>query len=73
MFGVTGEPITQLLDRVSREGIEITNGDERNASFYEYLKEKAWIAGVWQGTRLSQYRPKTVRHFKAVDICKRDV
>ncbi|RXS41573.1 hypothetical protein EST55_11725 [Idiomarina sp. 29L] len=38
VFGVNGEPITQLLDRVSREGIEIANGDERNASFYEYLK-----------------------------------
>lgn len=40
VFGVTGEPITQLLDRVSREGIEITDGDERNANFYAYLKKK---------------------------------
>ncbi|MGM0629551.1 MAG: hypothetical protein ACQESI_00090 [Pseudomonadota bacterium] len=38
VFGVNGEPITQLLDRVSREGIEITNGAERNFDFYHYLK-----------------------------------
>lgn len=37
VFGVNGEPITQLLDRVSREGIEIALDNERNASFYEYL------------------------------------
>lgn len=38
VFGVSGEPITQLLDRVSREDIEIAHGNERNFSFYRYLE-----------------------------------
>lgn len=45
VFTIEEEPVTQFLDRVSREDLQITNGNIPNSDFYAYLKEE-WGLGV---------------------------
>lgn len=45
VFHVEGEPVTQYLDRLSREGISMNHNDNYNFDFYTYLKAE-WGLGV---------------------------
>jgi hypothetical protein len=45
VFHVESEPVTQFLDRLSREGISMNHNDNYNFDFYSYLKTE-WGLGV---------------------------
>lgn len=42
---VDGEPVTQFLDRLSREGVTMNHNEDYNFDFYAYLKAE-WGLGV---------------------------
>lgn len=45
VFHVKDEPVTQFLDRLSREGISMNHNNDYNFDFYSYLKTE-WGLGV---------------------------
>lgn len=59
VFQVDAKPVTQFLDRISREALEIAFDDESNLDFYHYLTT-VWGLGVVGKSRVCLSTGQTV-------------